>query len=995
MGGRVASPTFVGRVEDLRLLHAARGRAANSEPAVVLVGGEAGVGKTRLVAELTASCVADGTRVLCGGCVPVGDGTLPYAPIVAALRPLPHDLGVVAVRELVGPSWPELARLLPALGEPPVAGAPGEAAQARLFELVLGLLGRLGEQAPLVLVVEDLHWADRSTRDLLAFLVRNLRRERVLLVVTYRSDEPHAVGLGPYLAELDRGGPVQRLHLQRFDRAETLAQLAAILGAVPSTDLVDALFGRSEGNPFFTEELLVALRAGSSELPATLRDLLRGRVDGLPEPARQVLRVAGVAGRQVPHRLLAAVAGLDDEQLSSALRAAVAHQLLCVQSGQDGYELRHALLGEIVEVDLLPGERARLHARYATVLAERPELAPRSPTVAAAELAAHWDAAGELAKALPARVAAGVAAEHAHAFAEADRHYQRALQLWGQVAEPGQPAGLDLIDLLARAAETAALTGAAERGIGLLEDARRRVDPGVAPVRAALLLARLGYHREATGDKDGALAASEEAEQLLAGAPPSAERARVLAGHARTLSLVWRSREAVPYCEEAIGVARAVGARAEEGQALSTLGMCMDDLGEFDRALALHLEARRIAEEVGDAVGIVRTYTNLTHVLMLAGRSRDATDDAQEGYERARQLGLERATGSYVAGNLASRLLFTGRWEECERLTEELLTVDCWAAFHLHTIRGSLLTWRGDFAAAHEELDLARRLSPPTRAWIPLVGRAELALWEGRDDDAAMAVAEGLGWCEEHDPEGVLLHASSIWYWYALRLAADRAGRAAANRASEEVAEVRCRASPIIAELDRLAASQVPQAHLPIVVCDLLLARAEQSRLEGASEPDRWGAAATALEQLEDRFQTAYARFRQAEALLADRAPRQEAEQVLRGAQRTAVALGAAPLRREIELLAQRGRLRLEEEVESAAAPEASSSSMASLGLTRREAEVLVLVAQGRSNRQIGQQLFITEKTASVHVSNILTKLGVASRVEAAAIAHRLGLDQR
>ena len=197
MGGRVHSPTFVGRVEELQALEAALKRAADADPTVVLVGGEAGVGKTRLVAELIARSIPDGTRVLVGGCVPVGDGALPYAPIVEALRTLVGDLGVGAVRELVGPAWRELARLLPALGEPDRRGPPGQAAQARLFELLLGLLGRLGEQAPLVLVVEDLHWADRSTRDLLAFLVRNLRRERLLVVVTYRDDEPGQQGLAP------------------------------------------------------------------------------------------------------------------------------------------------------------------------------------------------------------------------------------------------------------------------------------------------------------------------------------------------------------------------------------------------------------------------------------------------------------------------------------------------------------------------------------------------------------------------------------------------------------------------------------------------------------------------------------------------------------------------------------------------------------------------------------------------------------------------------
>jgi predicted ATPase len=300
MGGRVASLTFVGRLEELELLEAARKQAADGAPAVVLVGGEAGVGKTRLVAELTDRSAADGMRVLVGGCVPVGDGALPYAPIVEVLRTLIAEVGVAAVRELVGPSWPELARLVPALGAPDPSGSPGQVAQTRLFELLLGVLGLLGEQAPVVLAVEDVHWVDQSTRDLLAFVVRNLRRERVLLVVTYRNDEPGQQRLGPWLAELDRGGPVRRLELPRLDRAQTAVQLTGILGAVPADDLVDGVFARSEGNPLFTEELLAAVRSGSRQLPATLRDLLRGRVDALSEPAREVLAVVAVAGRPVP-----------------------------------------------------------------------------------------------------------------------------------------------------------------------------------------------------------------------------------------------------------------------------------------------------------------------------------------------------------------------------------------------------------------------------------------------------------------------------------------------------------------------------------------------------------------------------------------------------------------------------------------------------------------------------------------------------------------------
>jgi tetratricopeptide (TPR) repeat protein len=938
MGGRVVSPIFVGRIEELQVLEAALGRATNSEPAVVLVGGEAGVGKTRLVAELTARCATDGTRVLSGGCVPIGDGALPYAPIVEGLRALVGDLGAGAVRGLVGPSWPELARLLPALGVPQAGGGPpDQAAQARLFELLLGMLARLSQQMPVTLVVEDLHWADRSTRDLLAFLVRNLRRERLLVVVSYRSDEPGTDWLGPYLAVLDRSGRAQRVALSRLDRAETLAQLVGILGAAPPAELVDAVFGRSEGNPYFTEELLGAIRAGSGELPPTLQDLLRGRVQALSELARQVLGVVAVAGRRVSHQLVAAVAALEDQSLVHSLRAAVADQLLVTRPDQDGYELRHALLAEVIQADLLPGERARLHAAYARALIERPELTDASPVVAAAEVAVHWDAAGDWAQALPARVRAGLAAERARALAEADDHYQRALALWERVLEPGQPQGLDRVGLLARAAETAAFVAAPERAARLVERALAGVDRTVEPVRAAVLLAQLGPYREKAGREAEALATFEEAERLLEGAPPSAERARVLAGHARTLAATWHTRQAVARCEEAIAVARAVGARAEESHALSTLGVCLDDLGQLDQSIVLHRQARRIAEEVGDAEAIVRTYINLSHVLEQVGQLHDAIADAREGYQRAHQLGLERATGSYVANNLAAGLLSTGQWEECAQLTAALLEVDSWCRFDIHTTRGLLLTRRGEFPAAQEEFDHAERLAPPAQRWSVSVGRAELALWEGRHDQAAIAVTESLRWIAEQDPEGIPAELLCRCYAPALRLEADRADWAAARSGADDgVAAAPRRAAPVIAALDRLSDSPSPQARIPVVACSLLLARAEQSRLEGRSDTKRWQAAAGAWERLAYPFEAAYARFRQAEALLASRSHHKQAETVLRPAHQTAAGLGAAPLRREIELLAQRGRLRLEDHADTAVAP-AAPSPVASLGLTRRE----------------------------------------------------------
>jgi DNA-binding CsgD family transcriptional regulator/tetratricopeptide (TPR) repeat protein len=986
MGGRVASPTLVGRVEELQILEAARGRAADADPAVVLVGGEAGIGKTRLVAEVAARCADHGIRVLVGGCVPIGEGGLPYAPIVEVLRILLADLGPEAVRGLVGPSWPELARLAPGLGQPP-DDPPGNVTQSRLFELLLGLLGRLGEQAPLVLVVEDLHWADQSTRDLLAFLVRNLRRERILVVVTYRNDEPGQERLGPYLAELDRSGPAQRLELPRLDQVQTAAQLVGILGAAPAAELVDALFVRSEGNPFFSEELLTAVRAGLRELPATLHDLLRGRVQALPEPARQVLVVVALAGRQVSHRLLAAVAGLRDAQLDQALRAAVASQLLVTAPGEDGYQVRHALLREVVDADLLPGERARLHAGLAQTLTKQPELADGPTAVAAAELAAHWDGAGEPARALPARVQAGLAADRAHAFPEAQRHYQRALELWEQVSDPGGAAGLDRVELLTRAADAAAASGQVQRALALLTTALDLLDPTDDPVRAALLLMRLGGERWVAGDEPACLAAFEEAVRILP-AEPSPERARVLAYHAEYLMLAGRWREASRRAEEALAVARTVGARAEEGHALDIVGSCTRDIERL-------VEARRIAEEVGHAEGIARAYLNLGSTLSQGGRQREALDVFRRGFAAARELGLEPSMGSFLAAAVALTLFELGDWEESDRVLAEALEREPNAASRLHESKGMLNLGRGDFPAAREQLELAVRLSPsPFQASWPLTGLAELAIWEGRYDDARAAIDQAVSVRGQLDPEGKWPPTETAQVpALGLRVEADCAELARAAHSAAGVEEARRRAEPLVAML-RAMTGPVGDPRDAWVPCHAALGEAEWSRLEGRPDSRLWQRAAETWEQLEAAYPAAYARFRQAEALLAARAPRARIQPVLRAAHRTAVRLGAGPLRRELELLAGRGRVRLKEQLTPPAAAEGPPFPAASFGLTRREAEVLVLVAAGRTNRQIGQELFITEKTASVHVSHILAKLGVAGRGEAAAVAHRLGLDK-
>jgi DNA-binding CsgD family transcriptional regulator/tetratricopeptide (TPR) repeat protein len=1010
MTATLTSPTFVGRTEELARLAAAGDRAAAGTPTAVLVGGEAGVGKTRLVGELVAAARANGATVLVGGCVELGGEGVPFAPLIEALRGVVRDLDEPALARLLpGRTRAELSRLLPELASPGAApGAAGPALsttpgpwseQGRLFELFLGLLERLGEERPAVLVVEDLHWADRSTRDLLAFLVRNLRHGRLLLVLTYRSDELHRRHpLRPFLAELDRGRRVERLELARFARAEVAAQLAGIQGAPVPAELAERIHARSGGNAFFVEELAAA--AADGELPPSLRDTLLARIELLAEPAQQVLRVAAAAGARVEHELLAEVAGLPEAELLAALRDAVSAQVLLVDAADGTYGFRHALVKEAVHTELLPGERTHLHARFAAALAARDTAG--DPGLAA-ELAWHWYAAHDLERALPAAVAAGLAAERAFAFAEAQRQFERALELWDRTGgdEQAEPrVGMDKAELLARAGEAAANSGSAERAAALVRSALAELDPAADPLRAAQLTERLAFHLRVAG-RPGAFEAYQEAVRLAPPAP-SAARARVLAGLGQALMLRARFAEAAAICEEAIAVARQVGARVVESHALNSLGTAIVRLDQVDRGLACLEESRRLAAELGAAKDEARACVNLSDILEDLGRLEEAVEVATGGMEVAGAAGLRRTFGAFLASNAASSLYNLGRWDESARLTDAYLELGDDEDLNTVTLRQSravLDAGRGDFAAALAHLRAARRLSSdmfiavqysPVQSAV----EAEVAAWRGRLEEAAAAVAGGLATLQGPlvDLRACMLLALG------LRVEADRVALAAARHDLDTVTDARL----VAAELLRWAGSTLGGSEVAWKRALLATCEAEWARVQGQDDPEGRLAAVAAWETSGHPYPLAVARWRAAEALLSRRGDRAQAADLLRQAHGTAVALGARPLRGEVERLARLGRVDLAPDAgdgRDGAAPDgdgqvaaAAAPPGAELGLTARELEVLALVAEGRSNRQVAEALFISAKTASVHVSNILAKLGVASRVEAAAVAHRLRL---
>src|SRR3954447_5943715 len=444
MASRVTSTRFVGRAGELAELRAALGEGGDGHPSLAFVAGESGLGKTRLVGELERSARADGVRVIGGECVELGEGELPYAPIVAALRPLARA-GDPALEALSPAARESLAQLLPGLaGREARPTEDAATAQARLFEAPLELLDQLGADNGLLLTIEDLHWADRSTRAFLVYLASSLCREQVLVVATYRPDELHRRHpLRPLLAELERDARARRVELHPLTRAELAEQLTDILGEAPQQDLLDRLFARSEGNPLFAEELLAAGMDGRGALPPTLRDALMLRIERLSAEAQELLRLLA-AGRRLDHEILATASGIDPRV---PIRQAVAAQLV-VADEEGRYAFRHALLREVVADDLLPGERAQLHLALARALERRAEGLPKHGGAhLAAGIAHHYLASGDQPAALAASVRAAEAAEGVHAVGEASALYSRALQLWDRVTGAERLAGRDHVAL--------------------------------------------------------------------------------------------------------------------------------------------------------------------------------------------------------------------------------------------------------------------------------------------------------------------------------------------------------------------------------------------------------------------------------------------------------------------------------------------------------------------------------------------------------------------
>lgn len=948
-------------------------RVREGQSATVLLAGEAGVGKTRLLTEfVTGACGA--ATVLVGGCLDLADGAPPYWAIMDALRGLPD-------------------------ADPPGSGQdqparPGQPAQAELFGTVLRRLELAAARQPVVLAIEDLQWADRSTRDLLHFLVGTLRAHRVLFLASYRSEALQAnLALQAWLAELLRGSQVELLELAPLTRGDVVRQIAGILGGPPRPEVAEAIWQRSEGNAFFAEELLASVVAGGQDLPPTLRQVLLARIGAVEDLAGQLLGIVAVAGSPVRHDLLVALGVLSEAEILKAVRTCVDHQILLVDTQANGYAFRHSLLRDAADGQLFPAERRALHRACARAIQGNPALAYGS---AAAERALHWHRAGDPEQALEAALDAAEAAAASFGFPEALAHLERALGLWEQA--PVAAGARDRWAVTLQAGEYANLAGDHARAAGLARAALQHLGPQAPAGRAAQAWERLGRYLWDAGASEDALVAYARSADLVAAEPSSPAGARLLAAQSGALMQAGRYQESRRRAEEALEVARRTGARREEAQVLAVLGFDLAYLGDAGGEHLL-LESRRIALEDGDADGIARAYIALVTLLSEPlNRLTEAVAVADEGLAAVRRLGLERFHGVTLQAMAVNTLFRLGRWQEGGRRLQEAFGRDPAgsSAIDLHLARAKLTLSEGSFEQARADLDTVSRLSeraidPRFRAPV-LTLRAGMALWQGRLDDARAAVAAGLA---------SLSASEEVWFagplaWHGLWAEADRADLIRSLRSEDQQAHVLATAGALLERLRQLirrldpAASAVHQS----AALYLLMCQGEWSRITGASSPGTWEAAAATWDRMQQPYPASYARWRLAEALLSQRARSSAAAAPLRQGHTTAVAMGAVPLRDRLADLATRAGISLDAPVPPAAPgpPANPATKGAALGLTRRETEVLALVALGRTNREVATSLFISEKTASVHVSNILRKLSLRSRVEASGLAHRLGL---
>jgi DNA-binding CsgD family transcriptional regulator len=991
--GRMAGwGVFVGRDGELARLESALAERAR----LVLVVGDAGIGKTRFVGEGLTRAAASGMSVISGGCLPLAE-KLPLLPVADALAELSRldDGEPFAAALAAAPPYvrPEVARLLPRLaaGEPTEAEPVDGWRYERLFAGVGELLDGVARRSALALLVEDVHWADGATLDFLTYFARVGRGGAVSVVVTCRSDEvPLDATVADWLTHVRRDAGVEEIRLGPLSRLEVAEQVTALAGEAQPAAVVEEVYARAEGHPFFTEQLIAAgvidsegLLPESVGLPARLAELLVARLARCSADARAVLIALAVAGRPLTEDMVGEVTELDPGRVRAAVRELAEARLLAAPA-DGGYQPRHALLAEAVAAELLPGERVSQHERVARALvaAGRESLA--------AEAAGHWAAAGRAGEELYARLAAAEAAEHVFAYADAATHWQRAIELCQVVPNADLGDGMDVLYLYIHAVDALEACGEAGRAWAVAEEAYRQFADHPDPATAAQVHFRAAGFREVFDSAAAGLPLMEEALRLFEGTA-TAEHAQAWYGYAYSFLFHGgggHRGEILAALERALDVAEAAGAATLIPRILCDRALQSFLHGEVEEGFRLLARARGEPEASRDALSVLRIAVTESDVLLKTGKLEAATRVALGGVEAVKGGGLEghsQTDGLIV--NAAEGLIGRGRTLEAAALidprTDGPVDRDHLA---LNEIRAELDLLRGEVEMAAQRLGQIKWGAGLEDARELGTRVAEVAVWAGRPDQALARVRSVLDRLK--DTDWVILCGWMLAV--GMRASADLAER---GRARGEGTAVRA----ALAAADDLASWVKREHDVPFTehpyVASIPAARAtwdaEQSRAVGASDPVAWSAAAERWEALDYRHRAGYARWRQAEALLAT-------PHLGRGAAATVLSTAAGlavehlPLLTAIQDLARRARIDLD--APSGAVSRDEPMATRPFGLTDRELDVLRLLGQGKTNPEIAAALFISPRTAGVHVTNILRKLDATTRVQAATIAERAGL---
>ena len=942
------------------------------------------MGKSRLAETLIEQARRSDVLVAVGHCTPVSGNELPFGPFVEMLSQIaaPPD----GMDKVAGTTWELLRAVLTVSGPSSGATSPDVGLErSRLFTSVLRVLHHLGERQPVMGVVEDIHWADTSSLDLLNYLARTAGQERLLLVLTCRDDAvARDSNTRRAIGDLSRAGVSRDIHLNPLT-ADQVRQLLATSGVQLPSRHHNKVIDLCDGNPFIALELAAHDEIEGAHTEA-LRQALLGPVDELPDDARIALHIAAVLGQYIPHEVLEKSIESTGGNVAANLRLLTERGLLV--AGGERYVFRHAILRESVVGQMLHSEQAAAHR--AAVQGIRLSRQVGSPP-GLAQLAHHLVASGDYVAAIPAVMSAAGYARGVYAFAEARHHLSVARGvLWNRVEDPEKLSGLSHQDLLCREAEMARWAGQPTEAAELI-----RAGISTAPPRGldrARLEHELGDALWAAGDPAASLASYVRSEAALENGPGDpALRARVLAALARGLTVTGQYERGRVAAERAIALAGESGATRDELQARITLATVIARQGDLEAGAA---QLRQCLSEalVAEAFeAVVRCFGNLAFLYSTAGRLGGVLEIAAEAAHTCQRFGPLLLVAPTLVENWVHALVATGRWDEAEKLAHELQQQ--WAAegmaLALHLQLAQIAAARGDGAGFEQRMSIIERFvrsDDPYGLHDITSARADNLLWRGDADEAYRIARESLDHLADQQDAGLIVSMCSL----ALRAHADlvtsRADRVIRESSTRETAHL------LLAARDAAQSDTGALGHAYLLLCE-----AEAARASMTPSADLWTQVARQWQLLDCPYPAAYAQWRQAEELFGSRA-RARGTRALAAALQTATRLGCVPLENSLRTLARHagvssGELaggRPEVSVPGAARPQTSARLPAPL--TPRERDVLLLLTRGYSNQQIARRLFITESTISVHVSHIIAKLGVSNRLQAAAAAQRLNL---